>query len=118
MSTGCPRPTASEHIDAMKALVETTGGTPAQVKSHPISFGSGEWTCVVGEFEDGSRMVAVAKWRDGAIAEDYIWLCDDSPSVSAPLHRSAARRGATSPAELGDLPQGDVHRWTPVHPVV
>jgi hypothetical protein len=22
---------------------------------------------------DGSRMVTVAKWRDGAIAEEYIW---------------------------------------------
>jgi hypothetical protein len=63
-----------DHIDAMKAFVETTGGRPAQVKSHPISFGSGEWTCVVGEFEDGSRMVTVAKWHDGAIAEEYIWL--------------------------------------------
>jgi hypothetical protein len=40
-----------EHIDATKALVESTGGTPVQVRSHPISFGSGEWTCVVGEFE-------------------------------------------------------------------
>jgi hypothetical protein len=29
---------------------------------------------VVGELEDGSRMVTVAKWRDGAIAEEYIWL--------------------------------------------
>jgi len=38
-----------EHIDAMKAFVETTGGTPVQIKSHPIGFGSGEWTCVVGE---------------------------------------------------------------------
>jgi hypothetical protein len=63
-----------EHIDAMKAIVETTGGTPAQLKSHPISFGSGEWTCVVGEFENGNRMVTVAKWRDGAIAEEYLWL--------------------------------------------
>jgi hypothetical protein len=25
------------------------------------------------QFEDGSRMVTVAKWRDGAIAEEYIW---------------------------------------------
>ena len=63
-----------EHIDAMKALVQSTGGTPIQVKSHPIRFGSGEWTCVVGEFEGGGRMVTVAKWRDGAIAEEYIWL--------------------------------------------
>jgi hypothetical protein len=62
-----------EHIDAMKAYVDSAGGTPPQITSHPISFGSGEWTCVIGEFEDGSRMVTVAKWRDGAIAEEYIW---------------------------------------------
>jgi hypothetical protein len=63
-----------EHIDAMKAFVDSTGGTPPQITSHPIRFGSREWTCVVGEFEDGSRMVTVAKWRNGAIAEEYIWL--------------------------------------------
>jgi hypothetical protein len=63
-----------EHIDAMKALVESTGGKPVQVKSHVIAFGSGEWTCVVGELDGGSRMVTVAKWRDGAMAEEYIWL--------------------------------------------
>jgi len=63
-----------EHIDAMKAMVQATGGTPAQVRSHPIKFGSGDWTCVVGEFENGSRMVTVAKWRDGAIAEEHIWI--------------------------------------------
>src|SRR6266511_5663176 len=44
-----------EHIQAMKAFVESTGGAPIQVKSHPIRFGSGDWTCVVGELEDGSR---------------------------------------------------------------
>jgi hypothetical protein len=63
-----------EHIAAMKAFVAAAGGTPPKVVSHPIAFGSGEWTCVVGEFGDGSRMVTVAKWRDGAIAEEYIWL--------------------------------------------
>lgn len=63
-----------EHTAAMKAFVESTGGTPTQVKSHPIAFGSGEWTCVVGELDGGSRMVTVAKWRDGAIAEEYIWM--------------------------------------------
>ena len=63
-----------EHIDAMKAFVETTGGTPGQITSHPIRFGSGDWTCVVGEFQNGGRMVTVAKWRHGAIAEEYIWM--------------------------------------------
>jgi hypothetical protein len=61
-----------EHIAAMKAMVGD--GPPPQVKSHPIKFGSDDWTCVVGEFENGSRMVTVAKWRDGAIAEEYIWM--------------------------------------------
>jgi hypothetical protein len=28
---------------------------------------------IIGEFEGGGRMVTVAKWRDGAIAEEYIW---------------------------------------------
>jgi hypothetical protein len=62
------------HVEAMKSLIEQTGGQPMQVLSHPISFGAGEWTCVVGEFASGARMVSVAKWRDGAIAEEYIWL--------------------------------------------
>jgi hypothetical protein len=29
---------------------------------------------VVGEFEAGGWMVTVAKWRDGAIAEEYVWM--------------------------------------------
>ncbi len=29
---------------------------------------------MVGELEDGSRMVTLAKWSDGAIAEEYIWI--------------------------------------------
>jgi SnoaL-like protein len=62
------------HIKAMKSLIEHAGGQPMQVQSHPISFGSGEWTCVVGEFASGARMVTIARWRDGAIAEEYIWL--------------------------------------------
>ena len=63
-----------DHIDAMKKLVESAGGTPPQLKSHPIAFGSGEWTCVIGEFQNGTRMVTVAKWQNGSIAEEYIWL--------------------------------------------
>ena len=61
-----------QHIEAMKAYVESAGAR-RPVTSHPIAFGSGEWTCVVGEFEGGGRMVTVARWRDGAIAEEYIW---------------------------------------------
>ena len=58
----------------MKSYVEENGGgAPPRSRPHPIKFGSGEWTCVIGEFENGARMVTVAKWRDDAIAEEYIW---------------------------------------------
>ena len=40
-----------EHIDAMKAFVESVGGTPPKIVSHPIGFGSEEWTCAIGELE-------------------------------------------------------------------
>ena len=62
-----------EHIEHMKTIVHVAGEVP-QIKTHPIKFGEGDWTCVVGEFETGSRMVTVAKWVDGAIAEEYIWM--------------------------------------------
>jgi hypothetical protein len=63
-----------EHIDAMRALVDKANGMLPQIKAHPVKFGSEDWTCVVGEFENGSRMVTVARWQDGAIAEEYIWM--------------------------------------------
>jgi hypothetical protein len=75
-----------EHIQAMKDFVESTGGAPVQVKSHPIRFGSGDWTCVVGELEDGSRMVTVAKWRDGAIAGVHLDLVVLTRACCAQLH--------------------------------
>lgn len=57
----------------MEAFVAAGDGPFPQIVSHPIGFGSGEWTCVIGEFENGQRMVTVARWRDGAIAEEFIW---------------------------------------------
>jgi hypothetical protein len=62
-----------QHIAAMKDYVEQVGGGRVpQITGHPIRFGQGDWTCVVGVIE-GRRMVTVAKWRDGRIAEEYIW---------------------------------------------
>jgi len=62
-----------EHIQAMKAFVDSTSGAPVQVKSHPIRFGSGSghaWSASSRRQPD----VTVAKWRDGEIAEEYIWM--------------------------------------------
>jgi hypothetical protein len=62
-----------QHIDAVRGFVENVGDS-IRIKTHPIRFGSGEWTCVIGELQSGDKMVTVARWRDGAIAEEYIWV--------------------------------------------
>lgn len=62
-----------DHIAAMRGFIDGVGGNIPQIVDHPIRFGSGEWTCVVGKLADGSRMVTVARWRDGRISEEYIW---------------------------------------------
>jgi hypothetical protein len=55
-----------EHIEAMKSYVEQSGGgTPPQITSHPIRFGSGDWTCVIGEFANGARMVWLPNTASG-----------------------------------------------------
>jgi ketosteroid isomerase-like protein len=90
-----------EHIDAMKAMVQATGGIPAQIKSHPIKFGSGDWTCVVGEFENGSRMVTVAEPRSTARIRMVVsgesagraWSCSFRGVLILPLTGSAACPG-------------------------
>lgn len=60
------------HAAAVKGMVDAMGHV--KVASHPIGFGSGDWTCVVGETETGQRMVTVARWRDGKVAEEYVWM--------------------------------------------
>ena len=66
--------TLEDHIDVCKKLAADNGGRPIQITGHPIGFGEGEWTCVIGDLETGSQMVTVAKWRGGKIAEEYIWM--------------------------------------------
>jgi hypothetical protein len=62
------------HHHTQDVVVDWKGQAPTHgINEHPIAFGSGAWTCVVGEFEDGGRMVTVAKWLNGAITEEYIW---------------------------------------------
>ena len=83
----------------------------------PDRFGSGEWTCVIGEFKNGDRMVTVAKWNDGAIAEEYIGRSSTTawayhlthPKV--PIVERRARASTTSNSEPEPMIGGRRHRW-------
>ena len=46
----------------MKAYVDSAGGTPTQIASHPLKFESGDWTCVIGDWafsQEAGRFVLV-----------------------------------------------------------
>ena len=60
------------HLDMCQQLVEQN--PDLKVTGHPIKIAQGEWTAVVGEITGGQRMVKVARWRDGAISEEYVFF--------------------------------------------
>ncbi len=45
-----------------------------KVTAHPIKVADGEWTATVGELTGGGKMMTLARWRDGAISEEYLWI--------------------------------------------
>ena len=103
----------NDHIDAMKAFVDTTGGTPAQITSHPIRFGSGDWTCVVGEFgkrrPDGDRSeVARRRHRRGI----HLDVALDSMSAEGRLPSSCTRAGTGLTQAATRRPTGRASRST------
>lgn len=91
----------AQHIDDLKALFVYAPDT--RINVHPVKFGSGEWTCVIGEMEgtftkpmptgDGKSisptgksfkipMCTVGRWNaDGTMAEEWLFW-DNATYVS------------------------------------
>ena len=82
----------SPHVDELKAMFVFAPDT--KVAEHPVKFGSGEWTCVIGRAEGtfikpmpigGSKfipptgkkfsmqMVTIGKWKEGKMVEEYLF---------------------------------------------
>lgn len=59
------------HIEQSKRFLEATPG--GRVAAHPVSFGSGAWTCTVAELFSGRKMAIVCRWQGGRIAEEYVF---------------------------------------------
>lgn len=81
-----------KHIEDLKYMF--TYAPDTRIKVHPVKFGSGEWTSVIGEMEgtftkpmttpDGKTieptgkafkipMNTVGKWKDGVMIEEYLF---------------------------------------------
>lgn len=81
-----------QHIDMLKPMFVFAPDT--KITSHPVKFGTGEWTCVIGEMEGtfsnpmpigngktipptGKKfklsMCTVGHWKDGKMVEEYLY---------------------------------------------
>ncbi len=60
------------HIAVMMQIID--GAPDTRLVEHTSIVASGDWTCMVGVSTEGSRIATVARWRDGAIAEEYLFF--------------------------------------------
>ena len=68
-------------------LKKTISTMPPEMKitQHSPNVASGEWTGVVGTLVGGMKMATVAKWKDGRIAEEYLFMVMLKPEPAAAL---------------------------------
>lgn len=86
-----------EHIDMLTPMFEFAPDT--KIKKHPVRFGSGDWTCVIGEMEgtfsrpmpigNGKTipptnkkfklsMATIGHWKEGKMTEEYLFWDNQS----------------------------------------
>src|SRR5262245_50895765 len=86
-----------QHIDMLKPMFVFSPET--KVISHPVKFGTGDWTCTIGEVEGrfsealpvgngktipptGKKfkftMCTVGRWKDGKMIEEYLFWDNQS----------------------------------------
>ncbi|MDP3556520.1 MAG: ester cyclase [Bacteroidota bacterium] len=86
-----------QHIDQLTPMF--TFAPDTKILTHPVKFGSGDWTCVIGEMEGtfsqpmaigngksipptGKKfklaMTTVAHWKDGLMIEEYLFWDNQS----------------------------------------
>jgi hypothetical protein len=81
-----------QHIADLRAMFVYAPDT--RIKAHPVKFGSGEWTCVIGEMEGTFTkpmpigharslqptgrhfripMSTIGRWKDGVMVEEFLF---------------------------------------------
>ena len=86
-----------QHIDMLTPMFVFAPDT--RIKNHPVKFGSGDWTCVIGEMEgtfsnpmpigNGKTipptnkkfklsMATIGHWKDGKMIEEYLFWDNQS----------------------------------------
>jgi hypothetical protein len=72
-----------EHLQFGMAAV-SAAPEDLKILDHPIKIAAGNWTAVTGTLPGNMTMMTLARWEDGRIAEEYIWI----PSPSGTMNQT------------------------------
>ena len=71
-STGNTTGGIDQHLQWAMAAVSAQ--PESRVLAHPIKIAAGDWTAVTGALPGNLTMLTLARWEDGRIAEEYLFL--------------------------------------------
>jgi SnoaL-like domain len=63
------------------AMAAVAANPESRVLAHPIKIAAKDWTVVTGTLPGNLTMVTIARWEDGRIAEEYLFLQNPAPMV-------------------------------------
>ncbi|HYX54667.1 MAG TPA: nuclear transport factor 2 family protein [Nitrososphaeraceae archaeon] len=61
------------------AMAAISAAPDSRILAHPIKIAAGNWTAATGILPGNITMVTVAHWKDGRIAEEYLFM--QNPTV-------------------------------------
>jgi hypothetical protein len=64
------------------AIAAISAAPENKVLAHPIKIAAGDWTAVTGILPGNITMVTVAHWKDGRIAQEYLFMQNPSTSTT------------------------------------
>ena len=64
------------------AMAAVAADPESKILSHPIKIAAKDWTAVTGTLPGNLTMITLARWEDGRIAEEYLFLQGPSPMMN------------------------------------
>jgi hypothetical protein len=64
------------------AMAAVAADPESKILAHPIKIAAKDWTVVTGTLPGNLTMVTVARWEDGRIAEEYLFLQNPAPMMN------------------------------------
>ena len=67
----------------LQLAMEAVAADPeSKILAHPIKIAAKDWTAVTGTLPGNLTMITLARWEDGRIAEEYLFLQSPSPMMN------------------------------------